>query len=65
MRNETTSLNGRVRAIRTRSLDRARVIWSELDYAQRRMFEIQTGLTTRDDELSQLERHYTYKPRRA
>jgi hypothetical protein len=64
MRNETASLTGRVRAIRTRSVDRARVIWSELDYAQRRMFEIQTGLTTRDRELSELERHYSYKPRR-
>ena len=46
MNNQTTSLAGRVRAIRSRSIDRARVIWSELDYAQQRMFEIQTGLRT-------------------
>jgi hypothetical protein len=38
--------------------------WNELDYAQRRMFEIQTGLRTRDQELAAQERHYTYKPRR-
>ncbi len=28
-----------------RSAGRAREIWSELDYAQRRLLEIQTGLT--------------------
>jgi hypothetical protein len=65
MSNQTTSLSGRVRSIRNRSVDRARVIWSELDYAQRRMFEIQTGLrsTSRGQELADLERTYAYRSR--
>lgn len=67
MRNQTTSLSGRVRAIRNRSIDRARVIWSELDYAQQRMFEIQTGLRPhgRRQEIADLERLYAYRSRQA
>lgn len=63
MRDQTTSLSGRVRAIRNRSIDRARVIWSELDYAQQRMFEIQTGLHVRSprNEIANLERLYAYR----
>jgi hypothetical protein len=63
MRTPTTSLSGRVRAIRNRSVDRARVIWSELDYAQQRMFEIQTGLRPRGprSEIADLERMYAYR----
>jgi hypothetical protein len=29
---------------KTGSLSRAKAIWKELDYAQRRLFEIQTGI---------------------
>jgi hypothetical protein len=65
MATHTTSLSGRVRAIRSRSIDRARVIWSELDYAQQRMFEIQTGLKPRGPhhEIADLERAYAYRTR--
>ena len=63
--NQTTSLSGRVRAIRNRSVNRARVIWSELDYAQQRMFEIQTGLRVRNrSEIADLERLYAYRSHR-
>jgi hypothetical protein len=67
MPKQTTSLSGRVRAIRNRSVDRARVIWSELDYAQQRMFEIQTGLKPRGPrhEIADLERMYAYRSHRA
>jgi hypothetical protein len=63
MKNQTTSRSGRVRAIRNRSIDRARVIWSELDYAQQRMFAIQTGLSARSPrhEIADLERVYAYR----
>jgi hypothetical protein len=63
MRNQTTSLSGRVRSIRNRSIDRARVIWSELDFAEQRMFEIQTGLRVRNrsNEIASLERLYAYR----
>jgi hypothetical protein len=63
MNNQTTSLAGRVRAIRSRSIDRARVIWSELDYAQRRMFEIQTGLRAQrpHHEIADLQRLYGHR----
>jgi hypothetical protein len=60
MNNQTTSLAGRVRAIRTRSIARARVIWSELDYAQQRMFEIQTGLSPHR-EIADLQGVYGYR----
>ena len=62
MRNQTSHFN-RVRALRNRSIDRARVIWSELDYAQQRMFEIQTGLQSRN-EVANLERMYAYRAHR-
>jgi lipase chaperone LimK len=66
MRNQTSQLGGRARALRNRSLDRARVIWSELDYAQQRMFEIQTGLRPRGprDEVANLERMHAYRSHR-
>jgi hypothetical protein len=66
MRNQTRQLSGRVRALRNRSADRARVIWSELDYAQQRMFEIQTGLQSRGPghEVANLERMYAYRSNR-
>ncbi|MGI8712256.1 MAG: hypothetical protein ACR2NR_03555 [Solirubrobacteraceae bacterium] len=65
MKNETTSLSGRVRAIRSRSIGRARVIWSELDYAQQRLFEVQTGLriNRHTAEIDDLERLYHWRPR--
>jgi hypothetical protein len=65
MRNDTTSLSGRVRSIRNRSIDRARVIWSELDYAQQRMFEIQTGMRmpSARNEVADLNRLYAYRQR--
>jgi hypothetical protein len=63
MRNQTSQLSGRVRALRNRSIDRARVIWSELDYAQQRMFEIQTGLQSRGprNEVANLKRMHAYR----
>jgi hypothetical protein len=63
MRNHTSQLTSRARGLRNRSLDRARVIWSELDYAQQRMFEIQTGLRPRGPrhEVADLERLYAYR----
>ncbi len=63
MRNHTSQLASRARALRNRSIDRARVIWSELDYAQQRMFEIQTGLRPRGPryEIADLERLYAYR----
>jgi hypothetical protein len=63
MNNQTTSLAGRVRASRRRSIDRARVIWSELDYAQQRMFEIQTGLRAQrpHHEIADLQHLYGYR----
>jgi hypothetical protein len=66
MRNQTSQLSGRVRALRNRSINRARVIWSELDYAQQRMFEIQTGLQSRGprSEVADLERMHAYRSRR-
>jgi hypothetical protein len=66
MPTQTKSLSGRWRAVRARSLDRARVIWSELDYAQQRMFEIQTGLRPRGarHEIADLERLYAYRAHR-
>jgi hypothetical protein len=66
MTNQTSQLSGRVRALRKRSIDRARVIWSELDYAQQRMFEIQTGLQSRGPrhEVANLERLYAYRSHR-
>lgn len=30
----------------TRTIHRVKAIWSEMDYAQRRMFEIRTGIPT-------------------
>jgi lipase chaperone LimK len=67
MPTQTTSLSGRLHAIRNRSLDRARAIWSELDYAQQRMFEIQTGLQPRGrrHEIADLERLYAYRAHRS
>jgi hypothetical protein len=64
--NHTTSLSKRVLAVRNRSIARARVIWSELDYAQQRMFEIQTGLRPRGrrHEIADLERLYAYRSQR-
>jgi hypothetical protein len=58
-----THRGGRVRAMRNRSINRARVILSELDYAQQRMFEIQTGLRPRSPrhEVADLERLYAYR----
>jgi hypothetical protein len=66
MKNTTSQFSGRARALRNRSRDRARVIWSELDYAQQRMFEIQTGLPPRSPrhEVADLERMYAYRSHR-
>jgi hypothetical protein len=65
MPTQTTSLTGRMRAARTRSVNRARVIWSELDYAQQRMFEIQTGLRPRGPrhEIADLKRAHAHHAR--
>jgi hypothetical protein len=52
-----------------RTIDRARQIWSELDYAQRRLFEIRTGIRGTGPEIragvrrqiDELERLYAYE----
>lgn len=49
-------------------VNRIRDIWSELDYAQKRMFEIQTGVTVlestrrrrREAEIARLEQRLGY-----
>ena len=55
-----TTLATRLRARRRRSIARARAIASELNYAQRRMFELRTGLPSGHtaDEVERLERLY-------
>jgi hypothetical protein len=64
MTNDTTSLTQRIRAIRSRSIERAGVIWSELDHAQQRSFLLQTGLDEpHRREIDELERLYHWRPR--
>jgi hypothetical protein len=50
--------DSRATGIRSRSVQRARAIWTELDFVQRRMLD-QTGLgATRRAEVTQLEHLY-------
>ncbi len=52
----------------SRALGRAKRIWSELDYAQRRLFELRTGVPSTTPErrpslkarIDELERLYAY-----
>lgn len=51
--------DSRVPGIRSRSIQRARALWTELDFAQRRMFELQTGVSVhRANDAHQLEQLY-------
>jgi hypothetical protein len=60
-----TAANSRAK----RAISRARRIWSELDYAQRRLFEIRTGVRATAPEMrasvrrqvEELERLYAYE----
>lgn len=65
-------MNPAIESRASRTIGRIKQIWSEFDYAQRRLFEIRTGIPSiapekgpmARDQIDELERLYAYRGQR-